>query len=108
MDGSGTVGGAISLALDSGQSPHIAYLDAGSATLKHVYYNGALWNLQLIDNVGSISYVSLDIDSADVVQIATTIPTTATGRWLAARSPIPGTSRLWTAPAMWAVMSRWP
>lgn len=28
-----------------------------------------LWNLQLIDNVGPISYVSLDIDSADVVQI---------------------------------------
>jgi hypothetical protein len=57
--------------LDKAGNPHIIYQDGG--TVKHAYWNGKEWKLQLVVRSGPDGnrYVSADIDkNTDVIYVA--------------------------------------
>ena len=43
-----------SLALDSSGNPHISYYDATNNDLKYASWNGASWNIQIVDSAGDV------------------------------------------------------
>ncbi|MCW4005067.1 MAG: hypothetical protein NWF04_00500 [Candidatus Bathyarchaeota archaeon] len=59
-----------SIALDSNDNIHIAYNDASNGILKYAYWNGSVWNVDVVDDVyGSGQYNAIAIDSNDVPHI---------------------------------------
>ena len=56
VDSAGSVGGFSSLALDSGDLPHISYYDATNYDLKYAYYDGAKWQIQTVDSTGDVGW----------------------------------------------------
>lgn len=55
-----------SLALDSANHPHIAYLDGENEDLKYARWDGGNWQVQTIDSAGDVgTFPSLALDSAD-------------------------------------------
>jgi len=71
-----SVGGRPSLALDSGDQPHISYLydeidefNGGPSYVKYAAWNGSSWDIQAVDSLGVWS-VSLALDSRDYPQIS--------------------------------------
>lgn len=64
MDSAGEVGLHPSIALDSSGFPHIAYFDQSNEDLKYALWNGASWEIEVIDSEGSKGFdPSLEIDS---------------------------------------------
>ena len=54
-----------SLALDSSGNPHISYYDATNNDLKYASWNGASWNIQIVDSAENVGYAnSLALDSS--------------------------------------------
>lgn len=50
VDTTGNVGIFSSLAIDSENKPHIAYMDGDSAVLKYATWNGATWDIEIADD----------------------------------------------------------
>ena len=60
-----------SLALDSMDSPRIAYYDDGARSLKYARWNGTVWNIETVDSGEDIGrYASLALDKGDNPHIA--------------------------------------
>jgi hypothetical protein len=57
-----------SLALDSEGQPHMSYFDSKSNTLKHAYWNGVMWDVQIVDQTGI--FTSIALDAEDFVHIS--------------------------------------
>jgi hypothetical protein len=64
------VGERTSLALDSGDVPHISYSDWSPNGLKYATWNGSSWVLQTVDATGFMRYGSLALDSNDTPHIS--------------------------------------
>jgi len=60
-----------SLALDSTDRPHIVYLDATDGLMKHIYFDGLIWVVESVDNIGSHYefYADIAIDAEDGIHI---------------------------------------
>ncbi len=66
VDSVGDVGQYTSLALDSGDHPHISYYDSTNTNLKYAYYDGSAWHTENGDWTAAVGqYTSLALDSAD-------------------------------------------
>jgi hypothetical protein len=71
VDSDGSVGYYTSVALDSGDNPHISYRDMGNRDLKYARWNGTGWNIETVDSDGSVGYyTSLALDSGDSPHIS--------------------------------------
>lgn len=57
VDTTGNVGLFTSLAIDSENNPHIAYLYADSAFLKYAAWNGTDWDIEVVDDNGGLGGV---------------------------------------------------
>jgi hypothetical protein len=63
---SGRVGLYASLALDSGDNPHISYYDFMNDDLKYAAWTGSGWNIQTVDSDGFVGrHTSIALDSSD-------------------------------------------
>jgi hypothetical protein len=63
-------GNFFSLDLDSNERPHVSY-QCAERNLKHAYWNGSAWNIEVVDNmtgVGTLS--SMRIDDHDDIHIS--------------------------------------
>jgi hypothetical protein len=70
VDPNGGTRASVSLALDSSDNPHIAYVDFNTGTLKYASrLNGGGWAIDVIDQ-GSVNYCSLQIDHNNVAHIS--------------------------------------
>jgi len=57
--------------LDSFGHPHISYYDATLGVLKHAYFNGIEWHIEVVDNSGNVGLdTSIAIDSANHIHIS--------------------------------------
>ena len=66
VDSDGDVGVFGSIALDSGDSPHISYFDLTNVDLKYARWTGATWSIETVDSNGYVGwYTSLALDSGD-------------------------------------------
>ncbi|MFB0499918.1 MAG: hypothetical protein ACETWO_01365, partial [Candidatus Hadarchaeaceae archaeon] len=66
LDNGENVGWDTSIAFDSGDNPHISYLDRGDADLKYARWTGTSWEIQTEDNEGDVGwYTSIALDSGD-------------------------------------------
>ncbi|MBM4401514.1 MAG: carboxypeptidase regulatory-like domain-containing protein, partial [Crenarchaeota archaeon] len=71
VDSSGWVGLYASLALDSGDNPHISYYDFTNNDLKYATWTGAGWNIQTADSKGFVGlHTSIAVDSSDKPHIS--------------------------------------
>jgi hypothetical protein len=68
VDDEGLAGLFGSLALDSKDRPHISYHDFSN--LKYAHYNGAEWQIDVVDKDQVGRYSSIDLDSQDLPHIA--------------------------------------
>ncbi len=60
------VGYFSSIALDSDQYPHISYADYGNGNLNYIYWGGAEWTIQTVDDGEDVGYsTSIAIDEND-------------------------------------------
>lgn len=59
VDTLGDVGMFSSLAIDENNSPHIAYFYADSAFLKYATWNGASWDVEVVDNNSNLGGVGM-------------------------------------------------
>ncbi len=60
-----SVGGSISLVLDSSDNPHISYSDGSTGELKYAKWTGTSWDIQIVVVNSSNFYSSLALDSSD-------------------------------------------
>jgi len=68
VDSSGDAGWYNSLALDSGDNPHISYRQVydGESNLKYAYHDGTNWHIETVDGSDRIGYcTSIAVDSGD-------------------------------------------
>jgi len=66
VDENDYVGRNSSIALDSGENPHISYYDAVNRDLKYAHYDGTTWHIEVVDTIGFVGeYTSLALDSGD-------------------------------------------
>jgi hypothetical protein len=64
VDSDGSVGGSISLALDSNGYPAISYWDNTNLDLKFARWNGSSWDIEIVDSDGDVGRKSsLALDS---------------------------------------------
>jgi len=71
VDGPDNVGPYSSLALDSANQLHVAYLDVTHGTVEYAHQEGGAWQIETVDTVGSEGGdVSLVLDAADRVHLA--------------------------------------
>ncbi|MCP4229751.1 MAG: hypothetical protein GY771_06345 [bacterium] len=55
-----------SIALDSGDNPHISYFDDSNSDLRYAYYDGSSWQFDAVDTAGYEGvYTSIALDSGD-------------------------------------------
>jgi hypothetical protein len=65
------MGNKASLALDSNDTPHIAYYDWDERDLKYAYKNGTIWTIEVVDEYGDVGRMpSLAIDSHNIPHIS--------------------------------------
>lgn len=69
VDDSPGVGRHTSLALDASGHPHISYLDSLNGGLKYAWYDGASWQIEVVDSEGGL-YTTLILDSAGLPHIS--------------------------------------
>ncbi|MFZ0548542.1 MAG: VCBS repeat-containing protein, partial [Candidatus Promineifilaceae bacterium] len=66
--------GDVSLAVDSTGDPHIAYahdLNVGSVSIRSIYWDGAQWQNEILDTIGSVGQrLDMVLDANDKPQIA--------------------------------------
>ena len=65
--------GRAALALDPSSRLHIAYYgidDLGQRGLKYAFYDGAIWNIEMVDNNTSASYITIAADDLNRPHIA--------------------------------------
>jgi len=66
VDSAGDVGWHTSIALDSGDNPHISYWDKSNEGLKYAVHNSTSWNIEAVDSFGAVGlYSSIAVDSGD-------------------------------------------
>lgn len=66
VDAVDQVGPHTSLALDSGDNPHISYYDGTNGDLKYAYYDGWRWRTETVDNNYMVGlYTSIALDRAN-------------------------------------------
>jgi len=66
VDSAGEVGDHTSIALDSGDRPHISYYDEGNRDLKYAYYDGVNWVKETVDSTGNVGRdTAIALDSGD-------------------------------------------
>lgn len=70
VDSAAGTGTSSSLALDRAGRPHISYFDPNSAVLKYAWYDGAAWQIEVVDTDTVGSYTSLVLDANDRPHIA--------------------------------------
>jgi len=73
VDWKGWGGVSNSIATDSLNRPHIAYHDVDNMTLKHAWWDGSTWNIEIVDPSGEViplNPTSIRIDSLDQAHIA--------------------------------------
>ena len=67
VDTSSQRGWYSSLDLTSGNLPRIAYYDAGSQDLRYAYRYAGIWDIAVVDGIGSVgSYTSMALDADDL------------------------------------------
>jgi len=54
VDTYGYVGHYTSIALDSGDNPHISYWGYTNGDLKYAFWNGSYWDISAVDTEGSV------------------------------------------------------
>ncbi|MFB0500330.1 MAG: carboxypeptidase regulatory-like domain-containing protein, partial [Candidatus Hadarchaeaceae archaeon] len=62
VDSEGDVGDFTSIALDSGDNPHISYFDRGDFDLEYARWTGTSWEIQTVDNEGVGAFASIALD----------------------------------------------
>jgi len=73
VDSDGYVGRYNSIALDSGDNPHISYMDETKKELKHAWWNGSTWHKETVDSSEGVhGDVSIALDSDDNPHISYT------------------------------------
>ena len=66
VDSAGDVGYWTSIALDSGDHPHISYYDGNHQDLKYAYHDGSTWHIKTVDSAGATGLdTSIAVDSGD-------------------------------------------
>jgi len=66
VDSGGWVGWISSIALDSGDKPHISYLDYSNKALKYAYWSGSAWFITSVDTAGNVGpCTSIALDSSE-------------------------------------------
>ncbi|MEA2735166.1 MAG: hypothetical protein QOE14_1617, partial [Humisphaera sp.] len=67
IDTSGNdVGGYVSIAVDSRGRPGVAYFDGSAGDLRFAHFNGATWDIEIVDGRGSVGlYPSITYDGND-------------------------------------------
>lgn len=59
------------MALDSADYPHISYFNANGSDLKYAVYDGATWQMETVDDIGTVGmYTSIAVDSRDKPHIS--------------------------------------
>jgi hypothetical protein len=64
-NGNAYVGTYTSIALDSADEPHIAYLDATNLTAKYAWREGSVWHTEIIDHLSGQEVAAGNTDVAD-------------------------------------------
>ena len=66
----GNVGAELSLAIDRGGKPGVAYLDVNRHLLKYAHLSGGKWSISVIDRKNSYPRPSLTFDAANRAQVS--------------------------------------
>jgi hypothetical protein len=71
LDSDGDVGFFTSIALDSGESPHISFYDYTNGDLNYARWTGWAWSVKTVDSNGDVGWsTSLALDSGDSPHIS--------------------------------------
>jgi len=54
VDSDGYLGGCTSIALDSGDKPHISYHNGINGDLKYARWTGSAWSIETVDSTGKV------------------------------------------------------
>jgi hypothetical protein len=60
-----------SIAIDSGDLPHISYKNVSNQDLRYAHWTGSAWDIQVVDSPGNVGvYAAIELDANDYPHIA--------------------------------------